>query len=184
MPRPQRACIWTRASSTVHIRIRLNAVVRHGSLASHFIPARLPASAGGTPGIPRSTFEVRRVIETTICASLSSAPARLTRSPSTSPSRPSRSASLMRTTRLSRSSSRRARWAGSGRRSEHLTHACSWMQGAENARPQMRMDTLRFSKCAKNASHSSSVGVRYSALGRVARRRAMKARCASIASCG
>lgn len=49
--------------------------------------------------------------------------------PSTSPCQPSRSASLIRAPRLSRISTSRARWGGSGRRSEHLTQACSWMQG-------------------------------------------------------
>jgi hypothetical protein len=61
--------------------------------------------------------------EAVIWVSLSSAPARLTWSPSTSPSQPSRSASAMRSSRLARISSRRCRWAGSGLRSEHLTHA-------------------------------------------------------------
>ena len=56
-----------------------------------------------------------------IWESLSSAPARLTFSPSTSPSQPSRPASAMRSCRLARISSSRERWAGSGRRSEHLT---------------------------------------------------------------
>lgn len=46
------------------------------------------------------------------------------------------------------------------------------------------METLRFSKCARKASHSSSVGVRYSSLGRAALRRAMKARWASMVSAG
>jgi len=49
-----------------------------------------------------------------IWASLSSAPARLTLSPSTSPSQPSRSASVMRAMRLSRISAMRGCWAGSG----------------------------------------------------------------------
>ena len=77
-----------------------------------------------------------------------------------------------------------ARWAGSGLKSEHLTHACSWTQGDANARAHVPTETFRFSKWARKASHSSSVGVRYSSLGRVARRRAMNARWASIASAG
>jgi hypothetical protein len=56
-----------------------------------------------------------------IWANLSSAPARLTRSPSSSPSQPSLSAPTTRAVRLSRISASRARWVGSGRRSEHLT---------------------------------------------------------------
>jgi hypothetical protein len=58
------------------------------------------------------------------------------------------------------------------------------MQGVENARAQVPTDTFLFSKWAKNASHSSSVGVRYSSPGRTARRRAMNARCASMVSAG
>src|SRR6185437_9688022 len=60
--------------------------------------------------------------------------------------------------------------------SEHLMQACSWMHGAPKARAQMPVDSLRFSKWARNWSHSSSVGVRYSSLGRAGRRRVMKAR--------
>ena len=81
-----------------------------------------------------------------IWASLSSVPARLTLSPSISPGQPSRSASAMRSCRLSRISSSRPRWAGSGLRSEHLTQACSWTQGEANARAQVPTDTFRFSK--------------------------------------
>lgn len=50
------------------------------------------------------------------------------------------------------------------------------MQGVPNARAQIPMDRLRRSKCPRKASHSSLVGVRYSSLGRSARRRAMNAR--------
>jgi hypothetical protein len=60
----------------------------------------------GMPGVVR----VRR----SIWASLSSAPVRLTLRPSTSPSQPSRSASVMRAVRLSRISVMRPRWARSG----------------------------------------------------------------------
>ena len=42
--------------------------------------------------------------------------------------------------------------------------ACSRTQGVENARPQVPTETLRFSKWARKASHSSSVGVRYFSL--------------------
>ncbi|MFJ1901671.1 MULTISPECIES: hypothetical protein [unclassified Streptomyces] len=48
----------------------------------------------------------------------------------------------------------------------------------------MPIETLRSSKCPRNSSHSASVGLRYSSLGRVDRRRAMKARWASMASMG
>src|SRR4029077_17765678 len=44
--------------------------------------------------------------------------------------------------------------------------------------------SLRFSKWARNSSHSSSVGVRYSSLGRAYLRRAMKPRWGSMASAG
>ena len=118
-----------------------------------------------------------------IWVSLSSAPARLTFSPSTSPSQPSRSASPMRSCRLARISSRRARWAGSGRRSEHLTQACSWMHGVPKARAQMPMDTLRFSKWREELRPippRSGCGIPRWA--RAARRRAMNARWASMAS--
>ena len=80
-------------------------------------------------GMPSWMVLARRRRVASIWASLSSAPARLTLSPSTSPSQPSRSASAMRACRLSRISSSRARCAGSGRRSGHLTQACSWTQG-------------------------------------------------------
>src|SRR5664279_1177574 len=58
-----------------------------------------------------------------IWVSLAWAPARLTRSPSTSPNQPSRSASAMRSRRLSRMSTRRARWFGSGQSMEQRTQA-------------------------------------------------------------
>src|SRR5215207_3601477 len=80
-------------------------------------------------GVPSWMVLVRRRRVVSIWASLSSAPARLTLSPSTSPSQPSRSASAMRACRLPRISSSRARCAGSARRSGHLTQACSWTQG-------------------------------------------------------
>src|SRR6266702_1492590 len=152
----------------------------------------VPSGAGGTErpamsenaGMPRRKDCSRRRRDASIWEILSSVPARLTLSPSISPSPPSRPASAMRSCRLARISSSRPRWAGSGLRSEHLTQACSWMQGEANARAQVPTDTFRFSKWARKASHSSSVGVRYSSLGRVARRRAMNARCASIVSAG
>ena len=80
-------------------------------------------------GLPRWIVSRCRWWVVSIWASLSSAPARLTLSPSTSPSQPWRSASAMRACRLSRISSSRARWAGSARRSAHLTQACSWTHG-------------------------------------------------------
>ena len=46
---------------------------------------------------------------------------------------------------------------------------CSWMQGAEYARPQSPSATRRRWKWPRNSSHSASVGVRYSSLGRAAR---------------
>lgn len=119
--------------------------------------------------MPRLTALDRRVASASSCASLSWAPARLICRPSTSPSQPSSSASAMRAIRLSRTSASRARWAGSGRRSECLTQACSWTQGDPKARAQVPMDTFRFSKWARKASHSSAVGVRYSSPGREAR---------------
>ena len=64
-------------------------------------------------GIPRSTGARVRV-RRSIWASLSSAPARLILSPSTSPSQPSRSASAMRAVRLSRISARRCSLGGVG----------------------------------------------------------------------
>ena len=111
-----------------------------------------------------SGVRVRR----SIWASLSSAPARLILSPSTSPSQPSCSASAMRAMRLSRISAMRLRWAGSGQCMEQRRQACSWMQGVPNARPQVPVATLRRSKWPRNSSHSASVGVRYSSLGRSA----------------
>src|SRR5208283_2940786 len=119
-----------------------------------------------------------------IWASLSSAPARLTCRPSTSPSHPSRSASSMRAMRLSRISTRRSRCAGSGQSIEQRTQACSWMHGVPKALAHVPTDTLRRSKWPRNSCHSSSVGVRYSSLGRSDRRRARKARWAWIASSG
>jgi integrase len=159
-----------------------------GVQGGHGVPsgaggAERPAMSGNA-GMPRWTACSWRCRDASIWASLSSVPARLTLRPSISPSQPSRSASAMRSCRLDRISSRRCRWAGSGLRSEHLTHACSWTQGDANARAQVPTETFRFSKWARKASHSWSVGVRYSSLGRVARRRAMKARWASIASAG
>lgn len=91
----------------------------------------------------------------------------------------SRSASAIRACRLSLISASRGRWAGSGRRSAHRTHACSWMQGVPKARAQMPTDSLRRSKWPRKASHSALVGVWYSSAGRWSRRRARKARCAS-----
>jgi hypothetical protein len=81
-------------------------------------------------------------------------------------------------------STSRCRWLGSGQSIEQRTQACSWMQGVENARAQVPMDTVRRSKWPRNSLHSSSVGTRYSSLGRSDRRRARKARCAWIASSG
>jgi len=51
-------------------------------------------------------------------------------------------------------------------------------------RPESPTDTLRCSKWPVKSAHSSSVGVRYSSLGRSARRRAMNARCPLITSSG
>ena len=97
-------------------------------------------------------------------------------SPSTSPCHPSRSASPIRAMRLSRISAMRGRWAGSGQSIGQRMQACSWMQGVANARPHSPAETLRRSKWPRNCSHSSSVGVRYSSVGRRARRRARNAR--------
>ena len=51
---------------------------------------------------------------------------------------------------------------------------CSCTHVRPNARPQVPSATLRRSKCPRNSSHSASVGVRYSTLGRAALRRAIK----------
>lgn len=69
------------------------------------------------------TAEDRRAASASSWSSLPFAPARLTWRPSTSPGHPSRSASVVRSIRLSRMSVSRDRWAGSGRRSEHPTQA-------------------------------------------------------------
>ena len=53
--------------------------------------------------------------------------------------------------------------------------ACSWTQGVANARPLFPTGSLRRSKWPRNSSRSWSVGVRYSSVGRSARRRAMNA---------
>jgi len=81
-----------------------------------------PAMSGNA-GMPSWTASAFLWMAACIWASLSSVPARLTFSPSASPAQPSRSASAMRSRRLARISSRRACWAGSGLRSEHLTQA-------------------------------------------------------------
>ncbi len=97
----------------------------------------------GSTGVPSSTVVAVRLW---IWASLSSAPARLTRRPSASPSQPSRSASAIRSVRFSRISSSRSCCAGSGQSNAQRTQACSWTQGVPNARPQVPMETLRRSK--------------------------------------
>src|SRR5436305_6243753 len=160
---PELDLVWVRSSSSR----------RRGYFCGQFVLA-------GVAGMPWLTRVGRR----SSWASLSWAPARETRSPSTSPSQPSRCASVMRARRLSRISSRRGRWVGSGHRSEHLTQACSWMHGVPIARAQVPTETLRRCQWPRNSSHSSSVGVRYSSLGRRARRRARNARWAWIASSG
>ena len=78
----------------------------------------------------------------------------------------------------------RPRWAGSILRSGHLMQECSWMQLVEYARPQSPRATRRRSKWPRNSSHSVSVGVRYSSLGRSSRRRAMNARWPRMTSSG
>ena len=75
----------------------------------------------GKEGMPRLTASRRRATRPSTWASLLFAAARLTFRPSASPVQPSRRASLMRAVRLSRISSSRGRWAGSTRRSGHLT---------------------------------------------------------------
>ena len=82
-------------------------------------------------GMPRPTAALRRVVWLSIWASLMFAPARLILRPSASPSHRSRSASVMRSVRLSRISRSRVRWAGSGRRRGQRRQLCSWMQGVE-----------------------------------------------------
>jgi TnpA family transposase len=78
-------------------------------------------------GMPRFTVAARRS-RSPSSASFCRAPARLTLSPSTSPSQPSRSASAMRSSRLSRISTMRPACPGSGRRRLHLRQLCSWTQ--------------------------------------------------------
>ena len=56
--------------------------------------------------------------------------------------------------------------------------------GGVVGRPQSPTATLRCSKWPMNSAHSASVGVRYSLLGRSARRRAMYARWPLITSSG
>ena len=77
-------------------------------------------------GMPSWTVWLRLVV---IWASLARAPARLTLSPSASPSHRCSSASAMRVMRLSRIWTRRGRAAGSGRSSGHRRQLYSWMQG-------------------------------------------------------
>lgn len=69
-------------------------------------------------------------------------------------------------------------------RTGHRTQACSWMQSVPYARPQSPSASFLRSKWLRNSSHSSGVTARYSSVGLVWRRRAMKARCASMASAG
>ena len=87
----------------------------------------------GNAGMPSWTVVACRRRAASIWVSLSSAPARLTFSPSASPGQPSRSASAMRSCRFARISCSRARWAGSGRRSEHLMQALVDAWRAEGA---------------------------------------------------
>jgi hypothetical protein len=61
---------------------------------------------------------------------------------------------------------------------------CSWMQLDPQARPQSPRASRRRSKWPRNSSHSESLGVRYSSLGRSSRRRAMNARWPLTASSG
>ena len=77
-------------------------------------------------GRPRLTVVARRD-RSSSWASFYSAPARLILRPSTSPSQPSLSASVMRVSRLSRISVIRRRWVGSGRRRLHRKQLCLWM---------------------------------------------------------
>jgi len=76
-------------------------------------------------GRPRVTVAARRD-RWSSWASFCSAPVRLTLRPSISPRQPSRSASAMRSSRLSRISVIRCRCAGSGRRRLHRRQLCSW----------------------------------------------------------
>lgn len=89
----------------------------------YFFSHKERPAISGNASMPSWTASAWRLLEAPIWAILSSAPARLTLSPSTSSSQPSRSASAIRSRRLARISSSRARWAGSGLRSEHLTQA-------------------------------------------------------------
>ena len=92
-----------------------------------------------------------------IWASLSVAPARLTCRLSTSPSQPSRSASVIRAVRLSRMSASRERWAGSGQSIGQRMQACSWMQAVLKARPQVPVETLRRSVVDRYAASGNAL---------------------------
>ena len=75
-----------------------------------------PATSGKA-GMPSWVLPWRRAVIWSIWASLCRAPARLTFSPSASPSQRAASASAIRAVRLPQISARRGRWAGSGRSS-------------------------------------------------------------------
>ena len=59
--------------------------------------------------------------------------------------------------------------AGRFRPEVWASEARSWMQGLANSRPQLPTDSLHRSKWSRNSSHSSSVRMRYSSVGRSAR---------------
>lgn len=79
-------------------------------------------------GIGNVVVVVRRRSMSFIWSSFASAAARLIWRPSTSPSQPFASASLMRSRRLVMILASRSFWAGSGRRREQRIQACSCWQ--------------------------------------------------------
>lgn len=86
--------------------------------------------------------------------------------PSTSPSQPSRSASAMRATTLSRISTSRARWAGSGQSIGQRKQTCSGCMVCRKPWHGSRPRPCAAQSLPRNPCHSSSVGVRYSSLER------------------
>lgn len=94
-------------------------------------------------GMPRPTV-VLEWERRSIRARSSSAPTRLALSPSTSPSRPSLSASAIRSSRLARIATIRRRWSGPGRSRLHLRQLCSNAAGAAGPAAVAQSDSAAF----------------------------------------
>jgi RNA polymerase sigma factor (sigma-70 family) len=106
----------------------------------------------GMPSVTGPGLLIRR----SIWASLSSAPVRLICSPSISPSQPSRLASMIRAVRLSRISTSRPRWAGSGQSMEQRTQASlNLITRIPAVRPTARGRPLM--RCAYSSSPSTPI---------------------------